>query len=277
MFGFDPRNPRVGGKPATRGAAPWLDAWRQATDWWVDPAGAGAQDMTAVNDRVLSELVDGIVGRFEGERVGFTLRGRPVGAVLDWIRVRRAEGRYEARLELTGVQLDDWGLISLSVVLDSIRIDVAPSAQLTVSGIELAGRASVRSCLPLLDRLVPGWRLDSDQDGRVTASRGPGRPVLIIEPAIRDGRLEVELRAIRWRARRLELPRWLRITRGFALPALAGRVVVLDGRRQGGDLEFRATISSWTERLDLARLREAIAGRRPGGAPSRGAGADRSS
>jgi hypothetical protein len=263
MFGFDPRNSWLGAHRDRegRGGSSWLDMWTEATDWWVDPTVAGAKDLAAANERALAELVDGIVGRFEGQRVRFALGGRPVRAELDWIRLRRIGERYEARLELTDVEADGWSLSSLSVAAASIKIEVVPSPRLTVSGIEFAGRSSLRSFVPWLDAHVNEWSLSLDEDGRITACRAPGRRVLVIEPVVRDGRLDAELRAARWRGMRLTLPMWLRVVRSVSLPALPHRICVLDARRQGGDVAFRATSPSLSEELELDRLRNAIAGR----------------
>jgi hypothetical protein len=260
MFDFGPRNPWLDASAGQAAGPAWLDGWAQATSWWVDPAVAGAQDLTAANERVLAELVSGIAGRFEGRPVRLSLGGRPVQGVVEWIRLRRTGDRYEARVELTDVELGDWSLESLSVAADSVRVQVAPTPRLTASGVQIAGRAPLGALVAWLDGRVRDWSL-SLEDGRVTARRGPGGPEVVVEPVVLDGRLDAEVRELRWRARRLTLPAWLRLVRTVPLPPLPRGIRVVDARRHGVHLEFRATCPSLGEELDLAKLRDAIAAR----------------
>ena len=261
MFAFDPRDLWLGLPVKDRGGSSWLDVWTDATNWWVNPTVAGgAREVAAANERALAELLDGIVGRFEGQRVTLVLDGRPLRAVLDWIRVRRIDERYEARLELTEVEVNDWSLTSLSVAAASIRIEVIPTPRLTVSGIEITGRMALCRFILRLDQHVSQWHLAID-DGRITASRAPGRPVIVIHPVVRDGRLEAEVRAARWRGMQLTLPMWLRIVRRLSLPALPYQLHVEHADLRRGDIEFQAHSPTITEELDLVRLRDAIASR----------------
>lgn len=260
-FPFDFRNLWPDRVIQSRGESAWLDLWTEATNWWVDPAVAGAETLAASNERILAQLVDGIAGRFEGRRVEFSIGGRPVQAVLDWIRLRHIGTQFEARVDLTDIEAAGWSLTSLSVVAASVRIEITAAPQLEISGVEVVGRSPWDAFIPWLDAHIRDWTLRLDADGRVEARRTPRNLSIVIEPFIHDGHLNAELRALCWRGLRLPLPAWLRLVRRLALPVLPRGTRLLEAHRRGGVVEFRATSDGLVEELELARLRNAIAGR----------------
>lgn len=219
---------------------------------------AGAQGLSRSGDRLLTELVGGIAGGLEGRSVSFKAGGRPVRAVLDRIRLRRIGERHEVLVELVEVDVGGWPMSFLSVVAPSVRIRMTPAPRLEISGVEIAGRSSLTSFVPWLDAHVPGWTLRLDDNGFVEATRAPGRLAITVDPVVRDGHLDAELRALRLGGLRVTVPSRLRLVRRLALPALPWGARVTEAHRRGGDVEFRATSRSLREELDLGRLRDAI-------------------
>ena len=102
---FDPLDP-IGsmGRMWTRGqrdAQSWFDQWVDATAAWTSAATSAAP----TPERLLGELIDGVLARFGGQRMTMTLHGHAVSGVLDGLRVSGPAGDHRAHVVLTDV---DW-------------------------------------------------------------------------------------------------------------------------------------------------------------------------
>ena len=80
---FDPLDP-IGsmGRMWTRGqrdAQSWFDQWVEATAAWTSAATSAAP----TPERLLGELIDGVLARFGGQRMTMTLHGHAVSGVLE--------------------------------------------------------------------------------------------------------------------------------------------------------------------------------------------------
>jgi len=253
---FDPWNLR----PSVRADEPapaWPDLWAEATKWWTDPATRATEALTEGNERLLAELTEGVVRRFEGRHVSLSIAGGLVRALVDWIRVRGDE-RHDARLELRDVAWNGWAFETLSVQAGSVRVEARPSPRLVVSAVRLEGRTPLDDLLTWLEPRIPRWGLGLDAADRVVGRRPDLSLALAVEPVVLDGRVQLELRALRWRRVAVEVPAWLRLTRTVELPDLPQGLRIVEARRAGAAVEFRATVPSAQAPIDLGRLRDAI-------------------
>jgi hypothetical protein len=98
-----------------------------------------------------------------------------------------------------------------------------------------------------------------DPDGRHLLADREDRPVgLTAEPTYEDGRLELVLRAARWRGREVRIPRWLHLTRTQPLPDLPDGMKLLDAHLSDRTVSFRLALDGATSQLDVGRLRDAV-------------------
>jgi hypothetical protein len=207
---------------------------------------------------LLAELVAGIARRYQGERVELVVRGRPLRAVLERLGLQRRGRDQSAQLELRDVDLDGCGLEAVSAVARSVRLESPPMWRFVASDIEITGRSALAPLVSWLDRYSAEWSLDVDAAGRVLA-RHVKRPVVaVIEPAVADDVLTVELRGLAWRGLRLALPGRPRFERRHRLPPLVRGLSVVAAHRDGDAVAFRLALDSLSERLDLRALHRAI-------------------
>lgn len=257
---LDPLNlaPRLAGG-LRRGAPAAMELWLEATKWWAGSARVAADAAWVdVQGQILANLVDGLMGGFAGRAIEFDVDGRKARAILESVWLGRRGGRFEARLELRQVTWDGWEVQSLSIHAPSIELTSSLDTQLRASHVRAEGQASLAALARCLDERIAGWSFHSEEDGMLTVGRRGRRRTLHVEALVEEGRCRCELREIRWRGLRLGVPRWLRLTRSFALPTPPGQASVVDARARGGVVGFRATVPEVTRRLDLASLREAI-------------------
>lgn len=227
-------------------------AWSSVV--WPLEAWARAPDHEA---RLLEELAGGLGRALRGRRVGLDLGGRRLRAVLESAWLDRRDGRHAGRLQLRDVDYDGLAIERLTVVADAVALFTSPDVELVASAVELRGHAALPAVVVWLDGRLPGWSLRVVEAERIEASAHgrPGR--LLVDGAVRDGVLEVELRAVLWRGLTLRCPRWLRLTRVVALAALPEGAAIAEARRVGARVEFCVTAPGWRRSLDRAWLRRA--------------------
>ena len=234
--------------------------WVDATTWWVEPVSrtSAALRERMAPERLLAELVDGVLGRFGGQRVELVLRGQPVRGLLESLRV---VGRDRALAVLADLSEVDWvgpTLTHLQARASGVRVTPGMPATLDVDGVDLQGRCPIDEAVRWAEGRTGPWTIGVDPRGHLRADRND-RPVgLSAEPTFVDGAVELELRAARWRGAEVRVPRWLRLTRTQALPALPPGMRVLDAHRAGDDVWFRLDVAGVRSTLDLTRLRDAI-------------------
>jgi hypothetical protein len=258
---FDPFRP-WGSWPWPRGEpaaeAAWLDTWEAATTWWTEPARGTGRELAEANARLLAELADGLMRRFEGRRIELLLGRGPVTGVLESIRLRRTADRYTGRLELSDAVWDGLAMEVVSATAGAVGIESGAPPRLAMTDAELAGRSPVAALVAWIAPRVAGWTLGVDADGRVEAhGRRPGL-TLVVEPDVVEHELRLELRALRWHGLRLQVPSWLRLVRTTPLPPLPHRARVVDARRRGDAIDFRLVVGSLQAAFDPARLRDAV-------------------
>ncbi|HEY3020547.1 MAG TPA: hypothetical protein VGJ32_10160 [Solirubrobacteraceae bacterium] len=226
--------------------ASWLDLLVGAQRWWAEPALGSALGLADVQIRILAELADGLVRNVKGQRVELDLEGRRVVAVVDAIRLRRSGDRYEGRLALRDVDWDGLPIEAMSVVARAVRIEPLPVPRLAASDIAIAGRSPLAAFVAWLDRRSPHWKLSVDDAGHVVGRRRHGGVAVFGELVVADHRLQVEIRGVRWRDRRVRLPRRLHIRRTIELPALPHGMSVVEARRRAPVVDFRLAVPSVT-------------------------------
>lgn len=129
-----------------------------------------------------------------------------------------------------------------------------------MEGIRIEARSQIESVVIWLDQLVPDWRLSVDDDHSVVACRPTGGMRFRPDAVVVDVELRIELREVQWRNTRLRVPRWVRLERGTALPALPAGARLSEALRPGRWRRFRLALTELTQAIDLARLRQALSG-----------------
>ena len=201
-----------------------LGATLAAARWWTEALAGGAAT------------------GLEGRRVEVRCGGRPLRGVVESVRLDRREGRGGARLGLGEVEWDGLRFDAVTATAESVIVDPPPRAALTATGVVLEGRTPLGPLVAWLDRRVIGWRLAVVRGGVVEAVPHGGGVRLELEPAVRNGVLEAEVRGVAWRRVRVRVPAWLRLTRTATLPDLPEGIEVATARRRGTDVELRLTV-----------------------------------
>jgi hypothetical protein len=207
---------------------------------------------------MLVELAEGLARAFRGRRVGVDVGGRRVQAELDSIWLERNESGYRGRLELRSVDCDGFQAEALSVLADDVTLRTQPNVALIMSGLEIRGRSALEPLLARLDRDLSEWNLCVAENDLIQAAPGRGSRRLLFRAEVRDGQLEAELRAVRFRGVTLRCPHWLRLTRKRRLPPFPEGVSVAEARQRETGVEFRLSMPSFSRAFDPGRVRQAI-------------------
>jgi hypothetical protein len=249
--------------PGASGAAPsWTESWLEATRWWTEALAEGPRLWPEANARLLVELAGGLARAFRGRPVGVELFGRRIRGELDSLWLDRRDDHYAGRLELRSVDCHGLEVDALSVVADAVALTSPPRVALMASGVEVQGRSALEPLVAWLDRELPEWNLRVAEGALIRAVPRSGGKRFLVDAAICDDELEVELRALQWGRVTLRCPYWLRLTRKMRLPALPEGVSVAEARHRGSSVEFRLSMPTLSHSFDPGRLRDAIAATR---------------
>ncbi len=250
---FDPFDP-IGsmGRLWTRGqrdAQSWFDQWIDMTSSWTS--------VVPTPERLLGELIDGVLARFGGRRIALTLHGHAVSGVLDALRVSGAPGEHRAHAVLTDV---DWEARRLEeVVVRARQVRLAPglTSTLTAEPVEIEGRARLDEVLRWSVDVDLDWKVELDAAGELRA-RHRDRPYRVTgDASVSDGRVQVEVVALGYGDVGVRLPRWLRFVHHIDLQLPPGTMLV-DAHRVGDEVSFRVRLDEVRYDLDLDRVRDAI-------------------
>jgi hypothetical protein len=237
----------------------WLDSWVSMTTWWMEPAArAGAQMLSYGPERILVEIVDGLVQRFGDGSIEFSARGRPGKADLDWLRLLTRKGRHEAHLQLRDVEFDGFAFDRLTAVVQSVEVTPGRRPRLTLDDIRISGRSPLVSLLRWIDDRTGDWTMAVDDTGAVTARHRSHDVTAEVQLSVDDDRVQMELRAVRWRRHRVCLPGWLRLRLTVATLHLGPGVTVVEARRRGRSVDFDVRVTSIDQTFELAQLRDAV-------------------
>jgi hypothetical protein len=237
----------------------WLDSWFNITTWWMEPAArAGAQVLSYGPERILVELVDGVVQRFGDGSIDFSARGRSGRAKLDWLRLLTRNGRHEAHLQLSDVAIDGFAFDRLTAVVHSVEVTPGRQPRLNLDGIQISGRAPLVSLVHWIEDRTGDWTMVVDDAGAVTARHRSHDLTVEVELLVDDDRLQMELRAVQWRRHRVSLPGWFRLRRTITTLDLGPGVTVIEARRRGRSVDFDLGMKSIQQTFELAQLRDAI-------------------
>ena len=251
---FDPFDP-IGsmGRLWTRGqrdAQSWLEQWVDATAIWTSA--------TPSPERLLGELIDGLLARFGGRRLTLTFHGHEVSGVLEALRVGGAAGDHRAYAVLTDVDWRGHRLEEVVVRARQVRVGPGLTSTLTASPVEIEGRAHLDDALAWIAASDLDWTVHLDAAGELRAVHRD-RPVRVTGVAsVNEGRLEVEVVAAGYGDVGVRLPRWVRFVRHLDLPALPEGMTLVDAHRIGDQVSFRVQLDQVRYDLDLGRVRDAI-------------------
>jgi hypothetical protein len=240
------------------GASSLIDSWLEATAWWTEALVAGPIRGSQPNTALLGEIAQAVADAFQGHRLHGEIGGRQFRAELDSLRLDRRADHCVGQLDLRSVSWDGLRADVLSVVADTAALTPPPKATLTLSGIEMQGRSALEPLVAWLGRRVTACELRVAEGGFIEAIPRPGSPAVVLDAVVEDGKLELELRAVRWRRLNLRCPGWLRLARTMPIPPLPDGVRVAQARRRGTEVEFWLSLPTFTYNFDPVRLREAI-------------------
>jgi hypothetical protein len=229
------------------------------TTWWMEPAArAGAQVLSYGPERILVEIVDGVVQRFGDGSIEFSARGRSGRAQLDWLRLITRKGRHEAHLQLSDVDFGGFAFDHLAAVVESVRITSGRQPRLTLDDVRISGRVPLAAVAGWVSDRGTDWVITVDDRGAVLARHRSRDVTAEVELTVDHDRLEMELRALRWRRHRLPVPSWLRLRRTVTTLELAPGVTVAEAHRRGQWVDFVLGVDSIDQTFELAQLRDAI-------------------
>ena len=232
----------------TRDAKSWLDQWVDATSAWA----------SATPERLLAELIDGLLARYAGRRLTMSLHGHDVSGVLDALRVSGPSTEQRAHAVVSDVEWRGHHLEEVVVRARQLRISPGLTATLTAQPVEIEGRAQLTDALAWLATNDTGWTVDLDDDSELRAVHRD-RPFRVGGTgAVVDGKLEVEVTAVGYGDKGVRLPRWVRIVRQIELPHLPTGMRLLDAHRIGDQVSFRVLVDDVKLDVDLDRVRSAI-------------------
>ena len=225
----------------------------------MEPAArAGAQLLSYGPERILVELIDALVQRFGDGSMEFSARGRSGKADLDWLRLLTRKGRHEVHLQLTDVEFDGFAFDRLTAVVQSVEVTPGRQPRLTLDDIQISGRSPLVSLVPWIGDRTGDWIMAVDDAGAVTARHRSHDVTVEVQLSVDDDRVQMELRAVRWRRGRVSLPGWLRLRRTVATLNLAPGVTVVEARGRGQSVDFDVRVESIQQTFELAQLRDAV-------------------
>jgi hypothetical protein len=251
---FDPFDPLGSmGRLWTRGqrdAQSWLDQWIDLTSAWTS--------VTPSPERLLAELIDGVLARFGGRRIALTLHGHDVSGVLDGLRVAGPAGDHRAHAVLTDVDWEGRRLEEAVVRARHVRLGPGLTSTLTAEPVEIEGRARLHEAVRWAEEANLDWKVDVDATGELRAVHRDRPYRLTGEASVADGRLQVEVVAVGYGDIGVRLPSWVRLVRHLELPPLPKGTTLVDAHRIGEEVSFRVRLDEVRYDLDLARVRDAI-------------------
>jgi hypothetical protein len=234
----------------TRDAKSWLDQWVEATSLWASAP--------PTPERLLGDMIDGLLARFAGRRLTVTVHGNEVSGVLDALRVSGPSTDQRAHAVLSDVEWRGHHLEEVVVRARQLRISPGLTATLTAHPVEIEGRGQLADALAWLATNDAGWTVDLDDAGKLRAVHRD-RPFRVGGTgAVADGKLEVEVSGVGYGDKGVRLPRWVRIVREIELPPLPPGMRLLDAHRIGDQVSFRVLVDEVKLDIDLDRVRSAI-------------------
>ncbi|HSS10778.1 MAG TPA: hypothetical protein VLL25_12890 [Acidimicrobiales bacterium] len=249
----------------------WLDEWLRTTAGWANPAswGGPAAGLAASPDRVLLDLVEGIAGRFAGQRLSIAGAGGSISVVLDSLQVQRrlprwsvAGGERQLEMRVLGHDLDvrGWRFDDVEAVTQHVRLRLGLPTKLTAEGVDVVLRGEFERVLRhLAARGTSAWSWTPADNGLVMA-RSCQRPnvAFLVQPLFVGQRIRLEVLAVHWRGHRATVPRWLRLARSLPLPELPGGARLFDASVRDGMLTARLRYEAVGYEVDLDKLRGAV-------------------
>ena len=251
---FDPFDP-IGsmGRIWTRGqrdAQTWLEQWIDVTSAWTSAA--------PTPERLLGQLIDGVLARFGDQRLTMTLHGHEVSGVLDALRVSGPAGDHRAHIVLSDVDWEGRRLEEVVVRARQVRLGPGVTSTLTAAPVEIEGRARLDEVLRWAESVDLEWDIRVDPTGELRATHRERQYRVGGGASAVDGKLHVEVASVGFGDIGVRLPSWMRLVREVDLPPLPPDTHLVDAHRTGDEVAFRVRLDDVRYDLDLARIRDAI-------------------
>ncbi|MET8652696.1 hypothetical protein [Nocardia aurea] len=236
----------------------WLEQWVTVTTSWVDPvADLGMGTVTALMpDVLMTVLSEGILSRFGGQELTATLLGHDVRATLQVLKVRRRGAHFQTKTVLSRVHWDAHPVEAVTVIAHGVRMIPGVPTKVRASHIDVEGTLTVEALVGWLNEQPLDWSLRVEQNGLIRASHRTRRLTALIDAAITDDLLTIEVHRANWLGFRV--PRALVRAPGVRLTDLPHRARVAFAARDEDLIRFRVELPEMTGSFDLAQMRSAI-------------------
>ena len=233
-----------------RDAQTWFDQWIDATSAWTSVA--------PTPERLLGQLIDGLLARFGDQRLTMTLHGHEVSGVLDALRVSGPAGDHRAHIVLSDVDWEGRRLDGVVVRASHVHLGTGLTSTLTAAPVEIEGRARLAEVLRWAESTDLEWDVRVDAAGKLRAVHRERQHRIAGAASAADGKLHVEVTSVGYGDVGVRLPSWVRLVRDVDLPALPPGTHLVDAHRIGDEVSFRVRLDDVRYDIDLARVRDAI-------------------
>lgn len=236
----------------------WLEQWISFTTSWVDPvADLGSGTVTALlPDVLMTALSEGILSRFGGQEVSATLLGHRLHATLDVLKVRRRGAHFQTKTVLSRLRWDEYPIEQVTVIAHGVRLIPGVPTKVRAAGLELTGTVTTAALLTWLEQWPHDWRLSVRADGLVRAKHRRRGLTAVLDAAVTDNVVRLELRRANWFG--IRLPRRLLRPPQIPLEYLPNGARVAEANRDGQLVRFRIELPETVGSFDLAQIRSAI-------------------
>ena len=194
-------------------------------------------------ERLLAELIDGLLGRFGGQRLELQLRGQPVRGLLESMRGREPRPALAVVADLADV---DWAgppLSRLQARARGVRVSPGIPGSVHVAGVDVQGSCDLADVVTWAEGRTGTWVVGLDPGGRLQAEHEERSVRLTAEPTYATAELELELRAARVEGRSSCASRaGCALTRTQPLPPLPDGMELVDAHRSGPEVWFRLAL-----------------------------------
>ncbi|GAA5046392.1 hypothetical protein [Nocardia callitridis] len=236
----------------------WLDQWVALSTSWVDPvADLGAGTVTALlPDVVMTGLSEGILSRFGGRQINATLLEHELEATLDVLKVRRRGAHFQTKTVLSRLRWDGHSIEEVTVIAHGVRLIPGVPTRVRAASVDIEGSITTAALLGWLNAQPLDWALGLDPSGLVLARHRTKRVSALLDGAVLDNRLILDLhRASRFGIR---LPRRMIDLPALSLTRLPSGAHIEHATRQADRVHFRVRLPQTAGSFDLTQIRNAI-------------------
>lgn len=236
----------------------WLEHWVAITTSWVDPlTDLGSGTVTALMpDVLMTMLSEGILSRFGGQEITATLLGHDLDATLQVFKVRRRGAHFQTKTVLSRLSWDKHPIEAVTVVAHGVRLMPGVPTRIRTAQLDFDGTVTTAALLGWLNTHELDWELDLHPSGLIRARHRRRKVVVLVDAAIRDNLLTIDVHRASWFG--VRLPRRMITAPAVPLADLPYDARIVSVSREGDLVRVHAQVPEITGSFDLAQIRSAI-------------------